>query len=297
MIQIPAKGWRKEREKRFCIVCGNEIKVKYDYPSYTKGLKFCSYMCRNSVRIKGHKFNGLSCPKCGKCHKDKTGKNNVSSRPDVIDKIKLKLVGKKKKVTLKSIEGRIKRNEKFRKTAKTKTYREKLSLGVIKAYAEGKMKCKKGLHKMTNPEYRICEILDSYSINHIYTGNSRRFSIKFSNGKFKFPDVLILKSKLRIQEIDYENHDNKVIEFLGDYWHKNIPQEIDFLIKMYKEVGYSVLCLTYEDLKDESVAVRKILNFCKGEEKGDFIRCSLYQVLVGRIFISYLNIENNNKSI
>jgi hypothetical protein len=41
---------------------------------------------RNSW-IKGHKFNGLPCPKCGKTHPDHTGKNNPASREKIKKKI------------------------------------------------------------------------------------------------------------------------------------------------------------------------------------------------------------------
>jgi uncharacterized protein with PIN domain len=37
--------------------------------------------------IRGHKFNGLPCPVCGKIHPNKTGKNNPASREEVRKKI------------------------------------------------------------------------------------------------------------------------------------------------------------------------------------------------------------------
>ena len=43
---------------------------------------------KSKMGPKGHNFNGKICSVCGKIHNDITGNNNVSKRPEVVDKIR-----------------------------------------------------------------------------------------------------------------------------------------------------------------------------------------------------------------
>lgn len=57
------------------------------------------------------------------------------------------------------------------------------------------------------------------------------------------------------------NYQKKIIEFYGDYWHKNTKKRDKQRIETYKNFGYKTLIVWEHELDNKDRLKEKILNF------------------------------------
>ena len=116
-------------------------------------------------------------------------------------------------------------------------YGKKLSESHIKALHAGYR------NKKTKPERSIEKMCTQYGF--IYTGD-RSFSVKFKNGKIKYPDFIIPNCRI-------------AIEVHGDYWHKG--ENGNDLVKKYKEIGWDSLVIGENEINSGKISPETIENF------------------------------------
>lgn len=113
----------------------------------------------------------------------------------------------------------------------------------------GALKARKANKSRPNkPETIIINLIKQYNLNFIYVGNSKKW----------------FKGETQSFNPDFINEDKKkIIEFFGNYWHKNTQEDDRNRLKTYSQYGYKTLVIWGNELKNLDEIKNKISNFTK----------------------------------
>lgn len=244
-----------------CEICGKEIK----HPNF-KSPKYCSYECKHI----GHgnllrKREIKTCENCGKEFMPTSAKGKFCS-PECVHE------NQNRKVLVKCV---ICGKEVERKRCHSKTdsccSKECLSTLVarrfighthnkgrkqsdeLKKWRSEDMKKrfqdpefqKQWAKSMANSPNKLEQDFDALTPNNVVFKGNGKFFLTFKNGQVKNPDFVV-------------EHQRKVIELYGDYWHKgDIPQE---LIDLYAEIGFEAMVIWESQFRNNTEEVLTQVN-------------------------------------
>jgi len=111
----------------------------------------------------------------------------------------------------------------------------------------GALKARKANKSRPNkPEKIIINLIKQHNLNFIYVGDNKKW----------------FKGKTQSFNPDFINEDeNKIIEFFGNYWHKDTQEKDKERLKTHSKYGYKTLVIWEHELKNKEQIVNKIKNF------------------------------------
>ena len=113
----------------------------------------------------------------------------------------------------------------------------------------GALKARKANNSRPNkPEKIIINLIKQYNLNFVYVGNSKKW-FKGETQSFN-PDFI-------------NENEKKIIEFFGNYWHKNTKEDDKQRIQTYSQYGYQTLVIWENEFRNPIPIVHKIQKFKK----------------------------------
>ena len=188
------------------------------------------------------KFNSgkLIHPMLGKKRPDTSKRlkeNNPMNNPNTLEKMRTTINKMYKEGRTNPILGKTKENSELARKSS-----ERMKNG-------GALKARKANQSRPNkPEKIIINLIKQYNLNFIYVGNSKKW----------------FKGETQSFNPDFINEDKKkIVEFFGNYWHKNTKEDDKERLKTYTKYGYKTIIIWENELKNLDEIKNKISNFIK----------------------------------